>query len=322
MQKIMAICLLCFCIVVVGCSQAAAQIDYKFEMQLLVKEISKYAKAKSSSFQVIVNNGIGLLDDKAGKKANAEEFMSSIDGLLLESYYYGWEMKDNNESPEDARDQIAGQIGELRSSGKAILSVDYCFEPRKVDNTYSQNNQQGIIAFAANSRQLDTIPQYPKALNNENGDSIASLLQAKNQLILLNPQNYVDKASYLAALQNTNYDLLIIDAYYNEKPLSQQEVNSLKVKKNGASRLVYAYMSVGEAEDYRNYWHTEWSKKPPSWIAVSNNDWPGNYKVKYWDKQWKKILFGSTNAYLDNILAAGFDGVFLDVVDAYEYFLQ
>ena len=43
-------------------------------------------------------------------------------------------------------------------------------------------------------------------------------------------------------------------------------------------------------------------------------------KVRYWQKEWHDILLGSSGAYLDKILAAGFDGSFLDVIDAYEYF--
>jgi cysteinyl-tRNA synthetase len=32
------------------------------------------------------------------------------------------------------------------------------------------------------------------------------------------------------------------------------------------------------------------------------------------------VLFGSDDAYLDRILAAGFDGAYLDIIDAFEYF--
>ena len=37
-------------------------------------------------------------------------------------------------------------------------------------------------------------------------------------------------------------------------------------------------------------------------------------------KEWEEILFGSKDAYLDQIIAAGFDGAFLDVMDAWQYF--
>jgi cysteinyl-tRNA synthetase len=77
---------------------------------------------------------------------------------------------------------------------------------------------------------------------------------------------------------------------------------------------------LGEAENYRPYWNSEWSTKMPDWIAEENKDWAGNYKVKYWTDEWKKILFGSRDSYIDTIMRLGFDGLFLDVIDAYDYF--
>ena len=46
-----------------------------------------------------------------------------------------------------------------------------------------------------------------------------------------------------------------------------------------------------------------------------------HFKVKYWRPEWQTILYGSSDACLDKIMAAGFDGAFLDVIDAYYYFL-
>ena len=79
-------------------------------------------------------------------------------------------------------------------------------------------------------------------------------------------------------------------------------------------------MSIGEAENYRYYWHIDWNLSPPKWMSVENSDWKGNYKVKYWDQDWKDIIYGYTNSYLDKIVNKGFDGVYLDIIDAFEYF--
>jgi cysteinyl-tRNA synthetase len=54
-----------------------------------------------------------------------------------------------------------------------------------------------------------------------------------------------------------------------------------------------------------------------------NSDFPDNYKVRYWMPGWRAILFGRASpglerSYLDRILQAGFDGVYLDIIDAYE----
>lgn len=48
--------------------------------------------------------------------------------------------------------------------------------------------------------------------------------------------------------------------------------------------------------------------------------YPDEIYVVYWNQEWKDILFGDGNAYLDRIIAAGFDGAYLDNVEAY-YFL-
>ncbi len=82
-------------------------------------------------------------------------------------------------------------------------------------------------------------------------------------------------------------------------------------------------MSIGEAENYRWYWQRSWDAnrngKPdagaPAWLGPSNPDWPGNYKVRYWDAGWQEIVY----AYVDKVLDAGYDGVYLDIVDAYQY---
>jgi cysteinyl-tRNA synthetase, unknown class len=76
-----------------------------------------------------------------------------------------------------------------------------------------------------------------------------------------------------------------------------------------------SYLSIGEAEDYRYYYQSNWNSNPPSWLGQDNPDWPGNAKVKYWDPEWQNIMLG----YLDKIIESGFDGIYLDIVDGYEY---
>jgi cysteinyl-tRNA synthetase len=79
---------------------------------------------------------------------------------------------------------------------------------------------------------------------------------------------------------------------------------------------VLAYLSIGEAEDYRFYWDPAWKTAPPAWLGRTNPDWAGNYKVRYWDPAWRDTVL---RPYLDRILAQGFRGVYLDIVDAFEY---
>jgi cysteinyl-tRNA synthetase len=133
----------------------------------------------------------------------------------------------------------------------------------------------------------------------------------------------------LNALEATEYDLVIID-YSREGDESSRftagEIEALK-DSPGGEKLVLAYMSVGEAEDYRWYWEESWDvdgdgypdARAPSWLGHSNPEWPENYKVRYWEEEWKSIIFGSHSSYIDKVMEAGFDGVYLDIIDAYEY---
>jgi cysteinyl-tRNA synthetase len=105
------------------------------------------------------------------------------------------------------------------------------------------------------------------------------------------------------------------------KAFSRETVERMQRKPDGSRRLVLAYLSIGEAEDYRYYWQADWKVQRPTWLDEENPNWKGNYKVHYWNPEWQRLIFGSASAYLDKIIAAGFDGVMLDIVDAFEYYV-
>src|SRR5690606_30772161 len=66
------------------------------------------------------------------------------------------------------------------------------------------------------------------------------------------------------------YDLAVIDFARDgssEQAFSQSEVAMMKRKPEGQRRIVLAYLSIGEAEDYRSYWHSDWSETPPTWLG-------------------------------------------------------
>mgnify|MGYP001113154012 CR=1 FL=1 len=189
-----------------------------------------------------------------------------------------------------------------------------------MDDSYSKNFSHNFISFAAEHRELDNIPKYPEEPFNKNNENINSLEEAKNFLYLINPQNFTKKEDFLNLLKNTDYDILIIDLFFNEEILKPEEVNSLKIKKNGGKRLVISYISIGEAENYRYYWKEEWNENPPYWLLEENPDWEGNYTVKFWYYEWQSIIFGNNDSYIKKILDSNFDGAYLDKIDVYEYF--
>lgn len=208
-----------------------------------------------------------------------------------------------------------------------------------------------------------------------------------------------------ATIARSSYDMVVVDHTKNGNPgrtLTTADIARMKKKPDGGRRIVLAYVSVGEAEDYRFYWDSRWietappapsptavtpsagpaatgadlrpaagaaspsssaprpteatrgaqvptatvqpSRPPagepnrplpqpdatpatgptrwisalaPPWLGDENETWSGNFAVRYWDKGWQDLIVGAPGSFVDRVLALGFDGVYLDRVDAY-----
>lgn len=130
----------------------------------------------------------------------------------------------------------------------------------------------------------------------------------------------------IGAIAATSFDVVTIDYSQDGSQQTAYTENDLDVL-HDSGKTVLAYLSIGEAEDYRYYFKDRWVsndpktglKQPdrdaPSWLGRTNPQWRGNYKVKYWNAEWQSIVLG----YVDRIINAGFDGVYLDIVDGFEY---
>jgi cysteinyl-tRNA synthetase, unknown class len=296
-------------------------INYRHEMRSFVEDISSYAKSIRPSFLIIPQNGIELVSENGepgGTPVSA--YLSAIDGCGQEDLFFGYN-SDDVATPASETDWIRSFLDIAKNAGKTILVTDYCSTPALVDQSYAHNAAAGYKSFAAPQRQLNLIPSYPSPITGENDAVIVSPGDVKNFLYLINPENYLKKSMFIYAVTATNYDLLIVDLFFNaESIFTASEVEELRAKANGGRRLVIAYMSVGEAENYRWYWQSGWNPGSPAWLGAENPDWPGNFTVKYWDPEWQKIIYGNDGSYLKKILDAGFDGVYLDRIDAFEYY--
>lgn len=294
--------------------------NYRQDMRNLVQDISTYARGIKPSFIIIPQNGHELLTETGEPNGPlSRAYLDAIDGIGREDLFYGY-TNDNIATPVSERNDIIAFMDVAENNGIEVLVTDYCSTQSFVDDSYAQNAAKGYVSFAADHRELDNIPAYPESTYNVNNFNVTSLAESKNFLYIINPSSFTSKDAFLGAIKKTNYDVIIIDLFYDDVALVASEIASLRNKANGGSRLIMAYMSIGEAEDYRYYWRTEWETNPPSWLATENTEWSGNYKVRYWDAAWQDIIYGNDNSYLKKILDAGFDGVYLDIVDAFEYF--
>jgi cysteinyl-tRNA synthetase len=131
------------------------------------------------------------------------------------------------------------------------------------------------------------------------------------------------KPAAVAQLKESKRDWIVLDATFaGDTPWEQADLDAIRSGKAG--RKVLAYLSIGEAEDYRSYWQSDWvsngkrTAAAPAWLGIENPDWKGNYQVKYWSADWQKLILAA----VDEAMARGFDGVYLDIVDGFETYEQ
>ena len=131
------------------------------------------------------------------------------------------------------------------------------------------------------------------------------------------------KSSAVAQLKESERDWIVLDAAFaGDTPWEQADLDAIRTGKAG--RKVVAYLSIGEAEDYRPYWQFEWisnckrTAAAPAWLGIENPEWKGNYQVKYWSADWQKLVLPA----IDDAMARGFDGVYLDIVDGFQTYEQ
>jgi cysteinyl-tRNA synthetase, unknown class len=296
-------------------------VNYRAAMRDFVIGISQYSRNVHPGFIVIPQNGIELVTDSGTASGQpVDSYLSAIDGLGQEDLFYGY-TGDEAATPGDDSQYLCELLDVARTQGKSILVTNYCKQEAHVNDAYAKSSARGYVSFAADERDLNHIPAYPDPLPGENITTVKSLAAAKNFLYLINPGNYESKEAFIADVGATNYDMLIMDAFDRDGvAFTAAETEMLRHKANGGSRLVIAYLSIGEAEDYRYYWNSAWNLHPPAWLLAENPDWPGDFKVKYWVKDWQDLIYGTNDSYMQRILDAGFDGVYLDIIDGFEYF--
>jgi cysteinyl-tRNA synthetase len=131
------------------------------------------------------------------------------------------------------------------------------------------------------------------------------------------------KPAAVAQLKESGRDWIVLDATFaGDTPWEQADLDAIRSGKAG--RKVVAYLSIGEAEDYRPDWQSEWvsngkrTAAAPAWLGIENPEWKGNYQVKYWSVDWQKLVLPA----IDDAMARGFDGVYLDIVDGFQTYEQ
>lgn len=277
------------------------------KMKTFIIEIANYSRSIHPNFIIIPQNGTELLWANQDTNAGFDlPYTSAISGIGQESVFY----EDQLET-----DHLNRDLCHQASAILPVLSSDW--GPNNRAECYAFNATYGFIPFPRVDYDYAQIPNEIPV--NVNANNITALNLAKNYLYLIGA-SFASKEEMLLKIRATNYDAIIIDLFYEDLAFTHAEIMSLKTKANGGSRLVIAYMNIGAAEKYRYYYKKGWVRHIPTFLKRRYKGYKDETWVKFWDKRWKKIIYGNDESYTKKIIDAGFDGTYLDNIEAY-YFL-
>ncbi len=285
-------------------------------------------------------SGFELFGSKDGQRLGGYSSVgiSGANGILANLEKDGWsgiafvnietspvtiQLKAYNNSGE----LIATESIDLQIYEKKVVIADALFSTdisAATYITYSANHK--IVAFQLNNSSNNTmLDALPTLLAPAPGKTATELLAAA-QTWMYQIQG-LDQDGAVATLAATDYPLFVLEPGHNfsDYPYDTATiVNSLKKTPNGQPRLLLAYIDIGQAEDYRDYWGANWvaptaSKvgSPDFLITIDPDGWSGNYPVAYWRPEWKNLWLGDTGI-IATLARYGFDGVYLDWVEAYD----
>lgn len=314
--------------------------NYRELMRDLIAALGHFAKENRPGFQVVLDGGQTLLtrgewendlDDlhraeMAGAKTDDEKFLlklfspehpveagtpnrrliQTINGILTTNQVCGGA---KGKLPEKIKNII-------KEHGLFIIDVEHCADEKEKNAALAKLAKEKIPAHADTDKKghLDQLnPDRIPFL--ENPENIDSVLKVRNILMMTNTRGFTDKDIWLETLENTNYDMLIIEPFFKSSvPLTKDEVKRLKSKKIGTGRLVYAVLNVAVAEDTRLYWEKGWKLREPAWLRFPSKTNPAGIIADYWNPAWKRIV----GIYFKSIMDLGFDGVVLQGVDEHK----
>jgi len=290
------------CSDVITAAQAAGE-DPAGEMIAFIQEMRDYATARNPDFIIIQQNAASLIDGHS-------DLTGTIDAIAQEAVWYDGNADVDWDDPlgydQSPAEEPAGVIRYLDQYLAGNLPVFDCeYALTYADTAYANSCSKGYVPYVTR-RALSQLTTTPHT-----GCTSTTLAEVNDFLYQLQNLN-------LTNIGNTAYDMVVMDYSAegdDETAFTAAQIATLQ-HSPGGEKIVLAYMSIGEAEDYRFYWQSDWTPGDPTWLDTENPDWPGNYKVHYWDPAWQTIVF----SYTDRLLDAGFDGAYLDIIDAYEYY--
>ena len=281
-----------------GAIAAAAEpeIDFREEMRRLVEHVAGAARAVDPGFVVVAEDGLDLLVKPGpdGEPAPARAYRKALDGVLVRGLACG---------PPPGSDTLAENVARRLDQARSAL-------------------QQGLRVLVAGGngdtrcRRLGFVPVATadggttvRKLRRPRGESAASIAapaSVRTAAAVRNSEAFGPEDAYVAAMRETNHDLLVVDPFHGREALGGRSVRALQFKNLGARRLLLARVDVGTAARWQYFWQPEWTAAPPPWLGPPLDRDPDRHVVRYWSSAWRHILADGERSFLAGISSLGY----------------
>ena len=251
-------------------------INHLSSMITLLKGFKEYVSNNSNSFSCILN--INCI-------SSYNTLVSVCDAICVTLY------SDHSNMLE--------KVHNFKTSENILLVNAVISEVFDTVKLNQQSYKYDIVSNCITDEDYNVLPsELPYRLNTA---SIDTLKKVNNFMIIKNYSNFNTKARFLLTAKNLQYDMLIIEPYYNKGHyFTASDIEFMKYKKGNKlnRRLVYAYLDM-------THLHTQ--------SKFYNEVFMENGTVKYWAEEWKDTLFARDEGSIaDYFIKSGYDGVFVD----------
>ncbi len=276
-------------------------------MQDLVIEISRYAKTRKPGFLIVPQNASKLVYEKGDPYSRRHAgYFDAIDAIGIEGLFYNGTLE-----PDSLRIAVLDTFARQ----KKVFISDYVVNKADAPSALEMIRKHGFVPMVRTPENFDyvRIPGKPAPRG------VRNIAEVTNYLYLINGSRYADKQSFIEAVSGSGYQLAIIDLFFHGEAFTADEIAQMRKLPGGGQRILLGYVNIGAAENWRHYWKKDWKIGAPGFLHRPYHGYKDEAWVKFWDPAWKQILAGKPSSYVDMLIAAGFDGAYLDNVEAYLY---
>ena len=283
-------------------------LSYKAGMHQTLQELMAAARAAQPNLQFMIasNRADVLLDTDAMETVfTTHPVITSLSGVVLTPLQFDYA---NGYTTRDTPG-ITPQERALFPTDMPLFGLDYADANNATTITAAQ-------AYASDNNIIELVrPHSLSGLSamtlpsDTTTDAISHVADAKNFI-------FMDRAdevtTYLDALKSSDYDLIIMTPFSAdsswESPRSAEDVDALRTKSTGNSRLVFAYIDISRVfSTDTTYWQSEWNniQSQPQWINKNITPNSPDYYANYWRHEWKTIL----KTMITTIATKGYNGI-------------